>query len=243
MSAKQKIYARFVEDIRSGEIPIGSQLPTEKVIAAEFSVSRSTVQAVMTRLANEGIVKRQAGRGTFASRVDDDMSVKVALDIHNIQSFENEMAVAGDRVSYKLVSFTKTPSLQRVARKLDVAQGTEVRCLYRLRFVDDNCIGSEVRYLSPMIDWDVSLAALETQGGHQIIQEGLGLRIGRIDAALRAVCANETQAQDMEVALGAPLLVRSHTIISDEERVILYGESFYVEPFSFRYTANVAGHS
>ncbi|WP_368188548.1 GntR family transcriptional regulator [Aestuariibius sp. HNIBRBA575] len=241
MSAKQKIYDKFVQDIRSGEIATGAQLPTEKEIAAAFSVSRSTVQAVMMRLANEGVVSRRPGRGTFALRSSDDMSVKVALDVHNIQSFESEMAVAGDQVSYRLISFAKTPAPMYVARKIGVPAETELMCLYRLRFANQTCIGSEVRFLSPEITWDVSLNALETQGGHQIIQEGLGLRIGHIEAALRAVCADETQAKDMNIAVGAPLLVRSHTIMTDDNQVILHGESFYVEPFSFRYTANIAG--
>lgn len=243
MSAKQKIYESFAERIREGAIPVGAQLPTEKEIAEDFSVSRSTVQAVMSRLANEGYVNRKAGRGTFASRFDDDMSVKVALDIHNIQSFESEMALAGDSITYRLVSFAKTPAPNRVATKLGVEAGQEVTCLYRLRYVGDDCIGSEVRYLSPQIKWDVSLDALESQGGHQIIQEGLGLRIGRIDAALRAVCADDMQASDLGVDIGAPLLVRSHAIFAEDDQIILYGESFYVEPFSFRYTANVSKSS
>lgn len=241
MSLKQKIYTSFADRIRSGQIKVGTRLPTEKEIAAEYSVSRSTVQAVMARLANEGFVTRRAGRGTFAARGDDDMSVKVALDIHNIQSFESEMAVSGDQVSYRLVSFAKVPVPPSVAKKLGLEIGTEVTCIYRLRFVDDACIGSEVRYLSPAITWDVSVSALETKGGHQIIEEGLGLRIGRIEAALRAVCADAEQARDLQIATGAPLLVRSHTIFTDDDQVILHGESFYVEPFSFRYSANIAG--
>ena len=240
MSVKQKIYDCYADKIRSGKIKIGTQLPTENEIASSFSVSRSTVQAVMSRLAIEGYVTRRAGKGTFASQVDDDMSVRVALDVHNIQSFENEMAISGDSVSYRLVSFASVEAPRRAASKLGVAEGSSVMCLYRLRFVDGNCIGSELRYLSPEISWDVSLTALQEQGGHQIIEEGLGLRIARIDAALRAVAADETQAKDLGIANGAPLLVRSHTIFSDADQVVLYGESHYVEPFSFRYTANIS---
>ena len=72
-----------------------------------------------------------------------------------------------------------------------------------------------------------------------ILEEDLGIRIGRIDAALRAVSANKDDAQDLGVDQGAPLLVRSHTLFREDGTVILYGEAFYVEPFSFRYTANV----
>ncbi len=195
----------------------------------------------MTRLSLEGLVRRQAGQGTFAGRVEDDMKVRVNLDIHNIQSFENEMAVSGDHVSYRLISFTRTSATPLVASKLGVAVGTEVNTLHRLRLVAEDCIGSEVRYFSPDIVLDVSAHALEVQGGHELIEQGLGLRIGRIDAALRAVVATDDQAELMNIATGAPLLVRSHTLFTEDESVILHGESFYVEPFSFRYTATVRG--
>ncbi|GAA6208853.1 hypothetical protein NBRC116601_21460 [Cognatishimia sp. WU-CL00825] len=193
----------------------------------------------MSRLALEGVVRRQAGQGTFACRLTDDMMVRVNLDIHNIQSFENEMAVSGDHVTYHLISFSRRAASPIVASKLGIAEGTLVSTLERLRFVEDECIGSEVRYFSPDIILDVSAHALETQGGHELIELGLGIRIGRIDAALRAMVASENQAKQMNVTAGAPLLVRSHTLFSEEDMVILHGESFYVEPFSFRYTATV----
>lgn len=239
VTAKQRIYDHFVQQLQSEELKTGQQLPTEKQIAQQFEVSRSTVQAVMTRLALEGLVRRQAGQGTFAGRVNDDMKVRVNLDIHNIQSFENEMAVSGDHVTYQLISFSRVPATRLVAAKLGIETDTSVSTLHRLRFVGDDCIGSEVRYFSPDIVLDVSAHALETQGGHDLIEKGLGLHIARIDAALRAVVATKEQAAQMNIVAGAPLLVRSHTLYCDDERVILHGESFYVEPFSFRYTATV----
>ncbi len=193
----------------------------------------------MSRLALEGAVRRQAGQGTFACRLDDDMMVRVNLDIHNIQSFESEMAVSGDHVSYKLIAFSRQPVSLLVAKKLGVEPGTEVNTLERLRFIGGDCIGSEVRFFSPDIVLEMSAHALETLGGHELIEDGLGLRIGRIEAALRAVSASDAQARQMNVASGAPLLVRSHTLFTENDTVILHGESSYVEPFSFRYAATV----
>lgn len=239
MSIQQEIYASLLDAVRSGRIRVGQRLPTEKELAEEFSVSRSTIQAVMSRLVHEGIVRRYAGRGTFACRVDDDMLVRVNLDIHNIQSFENEMAVIGDRVTYKLVSFSNVPAPPRAAGKLGIESGQPVLALYRLRFTEEGCIGSELRYFAPRLVLDVPVSALETQGVHSLIEEGLGIQIGRIEAVLRAVIAASGQAADLGVEPGAPLLVRSHTLFDTADQVILHGESFYVEPFSFRYTASM----
>lgn len=239
MSIKQAIYDHFLARLRSGKIAVGQRLPTEKEIATQFSVSRSTVQAVMSRMMHEGLIRRQAGRGTFACAPEDNSVMRVNLDIHNIQSFEDEMAIAGDLVTYRLVSFSKSPAPPRAAAKLGIDAATPVLTLHRLRFVGEQCIGSEKRYFSPNIRMDIPASALETEGVHELIENGLGIKIGQIDAALRAVIANAEEARLMGIEPNAPLLVRSHTLLDSDGNVILYGASRYVEPFSFRYSANI----
>ncbi|WP_394199280.1 GntR family transcriptional regulator [Litoreibacter albidus] len=239
MSAKRKIHEYLTSEIASGRVKTGARMQTEKDLAAQFGVSRSTIQAVMSQLVTEGYVKRFAGKGTFASRRDDDMHVRVNLDIHNIQSFENEAAVSGDRVTYRLISFSRIAAPARAATKLGLDEGTDVYSLHRLRFIENQCIGMELRYFSPSLSLDFPATALETEGVHRLIEDVLNIRISRIEAALRAESATAEDAAHLELAPHAPLLVRSHTLYDTSEQVILHGDSFYVQPFSFRYTASV----
>lgn len=239
MLGRQDIFEHFAAQIRSGRVAVGSKLPTEKQISEQFGVSRSTVQAAMTRLAEVGLVRRYAGRGTFACRGDSDMRMKVDLDIHNIQSFESEIAVRGDTVSYRLLSFAVTQPSERAASRLDLAPQTEVYALHRSRHIGADCIGLEMRYFAPDLPMDLPMSALLSKGLHAILRDDLGVVIGRIDAALRAACATKEEAQALDLDPGAPLLVRSHTLYGIDERPLVHGESSYVEPFSFRYSATV----
>ncbi|MBE9639625.1 GntR family transcriptional regulator [Salipiger mangrovisoli] len=236
-SVRQKIYEHFAMALQTGTIAPGAQLPTEAEIAKDFDVSRSTVQNVMSRLMQEGLVRRQAGRGTFACRRDDDMQIRVGLDIHNIQSFEDEVALAGETVSFRLLSFAPSPLPVRAARKLDLEPGLEVFCLRRLRFVAGKCIGSETRWFHPDLAMSMTAQALATEGVHALIKDRLGLEIGRIDAALRAVVATSQEARELGIEEGAPLLMRAHVLLTPDDGKILYGEALYVEPFAFRYSA------
>ena len=54
------------ERIRLGEWAAEEPMPTEEELVAHFGVSRTTVRQAMSDLANEGLVVRHAGRGTFA---------------------------------------------------------------------------------------------------------------------------------------------------------------------------------
>jgi GntR family transcriptional regulator len=51
--------------IRIGELPPGSQLPTEADLAADYRASRSTVRLALGVLRNEGLTRSEQGRGTF----------------------------------------------------------------------------------------------------------------------------------------------------------------------------------
>ncbi|WP_027417765.1 PLP-dependent aminotransferase family protein [Aneurinibacillus terranovensis] len=50
--------------IETGEWPVGSKLPTERALAQELGVNRSTVVAAYAELSAEGLIEGKSGRGT-----------------------------------------------------------------------------------------------------------------------------------------------------------------------------------
>jgi DNA-binding GntR family transcriptional regulator len=54
----------LLNEIESGQYPIGSQLPTEFALCAQFGVSRATAREAVRRLAQLGLVVRQPRVGT-----------------------------------------------------------------------------------------------------------------------------------------------------------------------------------
>ncbi|WP_296746960.1 FadR/GntR family transcriptional regulator [Mesorhizobium sp.] len=55
------------EDILSGELRPGTQLPTEAELCAEYDVSRTVVREAIARLRSEGLVIPRQGLGMFVS--------------------------------------------------------------------------------------------------------------------------------------------------------------------------------
>ena len=66
------LYRRLAEAIRAairrGELPSGTRLPTERALAVELSVSRSTVVAAYDLLRGEGWLESRQGSGTWVRR-------------------------------------------------------------------------------------------------------------------------------------------------------------------------------
>ncbi|HYW11718.1 MAG TPA: winged helix-turn-helix domain-containing protein, partial [Longimicrobium sp.] len=58
-----RVFNRIRDAILSGSVGAGERLPSERTLAADLQVSRTTVEAAYRRLAAEGYVDRHVGSG------------------------------------------------------------------------------------------------------------------------------------------------------------------------------------
>lgn len=61
----RQICQRLREAILSGELTEGTRLPTERALASELGVNRTTVMNAYNELASEGLIEGHVGRGTL----------------------------------------------------------------------------------------------------------------------------------------------------------------------------------
>src|SRR6266478_5370248 len=64
----RQICQRLREAILSGELAEGVRLPTERTLASELGVNRTTVMNAYNELASEGLIEGHVGRGTLVRR-------------------------------------------------------------------------------------------------------------------------------------------------------------------------------
>ncbi|MPZ96233.1 MAG: GntR family transcriptional regulator [Propionibacteriales bacterium] len=64
-----RVEAAVRELIASGELPNG-RLPSERTLAADLKAGRTTIRLVLMKLASEGLVRSEHGRGYFAADQD-----------------------------------------------------------------------------------------------------------------------------------------------------------------------------
>ena len=62
-------YREIADDLRArieaGEFPVGSQLPTKKVLMGRHGVALNTVDRALEELRREGLAETEQGRGSF----------------------------------------------------------------------------------------------------------------------------------------------------------------------------------
>jgi GntR family transcriptional regulator, arabinose operon transcriptional repressor len=61
----ERIYDALMFEVTSGRLRVGDALPTENQLAEMMNVSRSTIRQTLRDMENEGVVRRERGKGTF----------------------------------------------------------------------------------------------------------------------------------------------------------------------------------
>src|SRR3954463_13557820 len=110
-------------------LPPGSPIPTERSLAADFDVSRTTVRQALADLTVEGRLLRVQGKGTFAAEP------KVAQRLQ-LSSYTEDMRAQGREHSSRLLEVSELPVEAELARLLGIRAGAKILRLQRLRFAD-----------------------------------------------------------------------------------------------------------
>src|SRR6476620_9885044 len=80
----QPMYQQIAEDLReqieSGALPAGKQLPTELQLRERYSASRNTIRDAIKRLTSLNLVETKPGQGTFVVKKIDPFVTTLSAD-------------------------------------------------------------------------------------------------------------------------------------------------------------------
>lgn len=174
-------YVRIASELRSrivaGELAVGEPIPAERELCVELGVSRMTLRRALGVLEREGIVHRDATRGTFVSEP------RVQL---RLGSFSQEVVRAGRLPGAEVFWAEERRADGEVASGLGVSPGHPVYALRRLRRSDGEPLAVETTYyradLVPgLLDGDLTGSLWDE------VRSRFRLRIARTSAELEVV--------------------------------------------------------
>jgi GntR family transcriptional regulator len=145
------IYRRIAEELRqqieSGRLKPGSQLPTELELRERFEASRNTIRDAVKTLIGLGMVETRPGQGTFVTRkIDPFVTTLSANPATGFGGGEGEGAGAAflSEVSEQhRKAKTSDPRVEvqlaggEIAARLRVEDGTQIISRHQQRFIDE----------------------------------------------------------------------------------------------------------
>jgi GntR family transcriptional regulator len=204
----------------------GERLPSDAELCAQFGVSRMTARNAMERLALDGLIRREPGRGSFVA------APPAHRRATRLMTFTQEMLRTGRVPGSRLLTRAVRPSTPTEAASLGIEAGDRVVHVRRVRLADGKPIALESAVLLGVCADVVMNADLVSGSLHETLAR-TGFVLHRGTGTITAAAATADDASLLAIPLGSPLLV--------ERRVIVDGHGRRIEATESRYAADRYG--
>jgi GntR family transcriptional regulator len=207
--------------LKSSHVSAGDLLPPENELAEAYHVGRHTVRTALERLVDDHLIVRKAGHGTVVQ------SRETLHQFSLARSFTNQISEMGLRPR-SVVLHTEMRNIHAGdLRPLIPKIGLPCLILERLRFGDDEPIGLQHSYV--ILEHCPQLAETNfgTNSLYDVLMRKYNLTITEISHTISAAVADKRQAELLQVAGGAPLLVVNTTAYLEDHELIECSLTYY----------------
>jgi GntR family transcriptional regulator len=202
-----------MERIERGGYPAGEPLPSERVLASELAVSRTTVRHALLALQEQGLVRLEAARGWFVTSM-------LSEPPNELVSFSEMARARGLTPSAKVLRQQHVPATIDDAEQLQIAPGAEVFELVRLRFLDGIAVAIAENRVPRWCAPDLHEHDFATESLFAVLEEHYGTCPARADFTVQAHAAQQWDADLLEIDVGDPVLVCWETTFDVDDRPI-----------------------
>ncbi|HOV06500.1 MAG TPA: GntR family transcriptional regulator [Anaerolineaceae bacterium] len=210
------------QKIEDGEWAPRSAIPSERQLEGLYHLSRTTIREAIDHLVQQGYLYREHGRGTFVS------PQKLQKGWMELTSFSEDLIKRGMQPGQIILNLETLVPSPKILQRLELAPGSLVTRIERVRLGNDKPIGLQTSYLALPDGQTITYEELENSGSlYRILSERFHLYPTEADETLEVTVASPEEARLLEVTAGAPLLLSERVMFSQERRPIEFVKILY----------------
>ena len=208
----QQIKALITKDLQNGVWKPGEVIPSELDLAGRFKVSQGTVRKAIDELAAENLLVRRQGKGTFVST-----HAEQHTQYRFLRLTGPDGTVRG--MERRFLDCRRLRAPADVGRALACRTGDTVVLVRRLLLLAARPMVLDEIWLPGHLFKGLTAERLAQYRGpmYGLFEAEFGVRMLRAEEQIRAVAADDAQAELLAVSPGVPLL-------SVERRSMTYGD-------------------
>jgi GntR family transcriptional regulator len=217
----ERVESVLASDIADGRLPPDTQLPSEDGLVARFKVSRTTVRKAVQNLVERGLVEIRRGKGTFVTQP------KITQELTELTGFVEDMQALGRTPTAQLLEKRVVAADETVARHLELAPGTLVVRLRRVRLANAVAISFDETYLPRQLGEQVVANDLAAEPVFSLLENKYNTPLVEAEYQLEAVAADAVAAQALQVSVGSPIFLIERTSYTTGNQPVDYERLHY----------------
>lgn len=218
-----QIYLVLKEQLLEGHFVDG--LPGEMALMKRFEVARVTIRRALELLANEGLVLRQAGRGTVPTAVSASTQAAETRQQGRAGLLDNLVSISlGTRV--KVLELETIMAPPQVAQALQLPAGAPVQKAVRVRSTKHGPLSHITTYVPAQLAGHFGRRELGREP-ILVLLEKSGLQLGRAHQRISARLADAVTATALDVPVGSALLAVRRLVFDQQDRPIQWLHGLY----------------
>ena len=224
--------------ILTGELPAGAKLPTEEILANQYSVSRPTIRKAKKALIDDELIYSVQGSGAYAN----DPSA-VASRINYSQSMK-EWVTFGKNVTLKIHEYSLARTAEHITRKLMVLDDEFTYRTSGVYFYLDRPMVFIQQYFPRKIGETLPIGTFPYLLGEKLptdlpgrstfleqFEESANIRIKEGVRSLYPGRAEKTEAALLRIEEGDLVLIGETVVVDFDDRPVVFMINKYREDF------------
>lgn len=209
------------EEIESGTLQPGAQLPSERELGEQLGISRMTVRQAVTYLAQKGTLVIKPGVGTFVAES------KLTYDALHLLGFTEEMMAQGRTVSSHVLEQEIVPAPAGVAAKLGLEDGARTTKIVRLRLEKQTALLLETIHIPVALCPRLEKQDLARNSLYALLETKYGIVLKRARQTFEAANANAYESELFGIEAHAPMLLSEGVTFSREDEPVEHFKAVY----------------